>query len=262
MLCLTETFYFIIIYIIKNAALSILNIYNIVSFKLYKKYYYFAQMMKHIAILLKKDLLLELRQQHTFYGILLYIASTIYVLYLSLPESPEASVWNSLFWVIQLFVCVNTVAKSFLQESRGRMLYFYTITSPVEFIIAKLLFNLVLMLVMTLISLLLFFIFLNNPVTDSLRFTGIVILGGTSISLVFTLMSAIAAKAQQNAALIAILGFPVILPQLLLLMRLSKAAFSEVFREGAVLQLVGLIAGLDVLVIALAVVLFPYLWKD
>jgi heme exporter protein B len=59
--------------------------------------------------------------------------------------------------------------------------------------------------------------------------------------MVFTLMSAIAAKAQQNAALIAILGFPVILPILLLLMRLSQSAFAEVFREGALLQISGLI---------------------
>lgn len=219
-------------------------------------------MILRIGALLKKDILLELRQQHTFYGILLYIASTVFVLYLSMPESPDGNVWNSLFWVIQLFVCVNTVAKSFLQESRGRMLYFYSIASPVEFIIAKLLFNTILMLIMSMVSLLLFFSFLDNPVTDSLRFTGIVLLGGTSISLVFTLMSAIAAKAQQNAALIAILGFPVILPQLLLLMRLSKAAFSEVFREGAVLQLSGLIGLMDMLVLVMAVILFPYLWKD
>lgn len=219
-------------------------------------------MVSRISSLLKKDILLELRQQHTFYGILLYIASTIFVLYLSLPESPEANVWNSLFWVIQLFVCVNTVAKSFLQESKGRMLYFYSIASPVEFILAKLIFNIILMLIMSLVSLLLFFIFLENPVTDSLRFTGIVLLGGISISLVFTLMSAIAAKAQQNAALIAILGFPVILPQLLLLMRLSKAAFSEIFREGAVLQLAGLVGLMDLLVVVMAVILFPYLWKD
>jgi heme exporter protein B len=218
-------------------------------------------MNKKFFVLLKKDILLELRQKHTFYGILLYIASTIFVLYLSI-DNPDANVWNGLFWVIQLFICVNAVAKSFLQESRGRMLYFYSIASPVEFIISKILYNVVLMILMSLLSLFLFFIFLNNPVDNSLRFTGIVILGGASISIVFTLMSAIAAKAQQNAALIAILGFPVILPQLLLLMRLSKAAFAEVFREGAVLQLAGLIAGLDVLVIALAVILFPYLWKD
>ena len=219
-------------------------------------------MYHRIMALLKKDILLELRQQHTFYGILLYIASTIFVLYLSMPDSPESNTWNSLFWVIQLFVCVNTVAKSFLQENKGRMLYFYSIASPVEFIIGKLIFNVILMLMMSLVSLVLFFIFLDNPVSDSLRFVGIVLLGGTSISLVFTLMSAIAAKAQQNAALIAILGFPVILPQLLLLMRLSKSAFSEVFRHGAVFQLAGLTGLMDLLVIVLAVILFPYLWKD
>ncbi len=219
-------------------------------------------MNSRILALLKKDILLELRQKHTFYGILLYIASTIFVLYLSMPDSPESNVWNSLFWVIQLFVCVNTVAKSFLQENRGRMLYFYSITSPIEFILSKLIFNMILMLLMSFVSLLLFFMFLNNPVTDTIRFIGIVLLGGASISLVFTLMSAIAAKAQQNAALIAILGFPVILPQLLLLMRLSKSAFSEVFRDGALWQLAGLIALIDLGVIVMAVILFPYLWKD
>jgi heme exporter protein B len=218
-------------------------------------------MISKILTLLKKDFLLELRQQHTFYGVLLYIASTIFVLYLSIDEQ-GANVWNGLFWVIQLFVCVNTVAKSFLQESRGRMLYFYSVASPVEFIISKLLYNIVLMIIMSVISLFLFFIFLNNPVNNTLRFTGIVILGGTGISIVFTLMSAIAAKAQNNAALIAIMGFPVILPQLLMLMRLSKTAFAEVFKSGAVLQLTGLIIGLDVLVIVMAVILFPYLWKE
>jgi len=220
-------------------------------------------MANRVFALLKKDLLLELRQQHTFYGILLYIASTVFVLFLSIEAgSLNAQVWNGLFWVIQLFICVNAVAKSFLQESRGRMLYFFTISSPVDFIIAKMLYNLVLMAVMSLLSILLFFIFLDNPVQNMLQFFGIVLLGGTSISLVFTLMSAIAAKAQQNAALIAILGFPVILPQLLLLIRFSRAAFAEVFREGALVEISGMIVGLDVLVIAMAVILFPFLWKE
>jgi heme exporter protein B len=218
-------------------------------------------MIKSVMALLKKDVLLELRQQHTLYGILLYIASTIFVLYLAIDEI-EANVWNGLFWVIQLFVCVNAVAKSFLQESRGKMLYYFSIVSPIEFIIAKIIYNIGLMIGMSLVSLVLYSFFLSSPVSNVLQFTGIVVLGGASISLVFTLMSAIAAKANQNAALVAILGFPVILPLLLLLMRLSKAAFNEIFRDGALLQLSGLILGLDALIIAMAIVLFPYLWKE
>jgi len=218
-------------------------------------------MTRTVMALLKKDLLLELRQQHSIYGILLYMASTIFVLKLSINNT-EGDVWNGLFWIIQLFICVNAVAKSFLQESRGRMLYFYSIAGAREFIIAKLIYNTILMLLMSLLSLGLFLVLLNNPLSDALSFIGIVCLGGISLSLVFTLLAAIAAKAQQNAALMAILGFPLIIPQLLLLIRLSKSAFGEVFREGAVLQLFLLILALDIMVMALSIILFPFLWKD
>ena len=218
-------------------------------------------MIKTILALLKKDLLLELRQQHSFYGILLYVASTIFVLYLSL-NNPEADVWNALFWIIQLFVCVNAVAKSFLQESRGRMLYFYSISGAKEFIIAKLIYNIILMLLMSLLSLALFFLLLKNPLSNPLQFVGIVCIGSISLSLVFTLLAAIAAKAQQNAALMAILGFPLIVPQLLLVIRLSRVAFGEIFRGGALMQLSLLIIGFDVMVLALSIILFPFLWKD
>jgi heme exporter protein B len=217
--------------------------------------------MSKIITLLKKDFVLELRQQHTFFGILLYVASTIFVLYLAMGQ-PESTVYNGLFWMIQLFVCINAVAKSFMQESKGRMLYFYTIASPVHFIIGKLIYSIIIMLLMVLLSLLLFRILLGNPVFNYLQFVGIAFLGGTSLSLVFTLMSAIAAKAQQNAAIMAILGFPLIIPQLLLLIRLSRAAYGEVFREGALFQISLLLGGLDVLVIVLSIVLFPFLWKD
>src|SRR5215467_15370207 len=137
--------------------------------------------INHIFTLFKKDVLLEIRQQYTFYGILLYIGATIFVLYMAIDE-PESKVWNGLFWVIQLFICINAVAKSFLQESRGRMLYFYSIASPADFVLAKLLFNSLLMLIMSLLSLLLFSLFLGSPVEKAATFTGLVLLGGWGLS--------------------------------------------------------------------------------
>lgn len=214
----------------------------------------------HIKALLKKDLLLEIRQQYTFYGIILYVASTIFVLYLAM-EQPEERVWNGLFWMIQLFICVNAVAKSFIQESRGRMLYFYTIAGPQNFIISKLIFNALLMVVMSIISLLLFQLLLGNPVRNPLSFIGIVCFGGFSLSLVFTFLAAIAARAQQGAALMAILGFPLIIPQVLLLMKISNIAFADVLQAG-LLKIILLLAGFDLMIIVLAFILFPFLWKD
>ncbi|HEV8508495.1 MAG TPA: heme exporter protein CcmB [Chitinophagaceae bacterium] len=215
--------------------------------------------INHIFTLFKKDLLLEIRQQYSFYGVLLYIGATIFVLYLAI-ESPESNVWNGLFWVIQIFISVNAVAKSFLQESRGRMLYFYSIAGPRDFVLAKLLFNSLLMLLMSLLSLALFSLFLGSPLLKAGAFVGLVLLGGWSLSLVFTFLAAIAAKAQQNAAIMAILGFPLIIPQLILLMRLSNATFSETIPIPVATVL--LLIALDLMVILLAVILFPFLWKD
>jgi heme exporter protein B len=212
---------------------------------------------KHILTLIKKDLLLEIRQQYTFYGVLLYVASTIFVVYLTMGQ-PEETVWNALFWVIQLFVCVNAVAKSFLQDSKGRMLYYYSIAGARDFILSKLVFNAVLMMVMSLLSLFIFTLLLGNPLYNLLQF---IVLGGIGLSLIFTFLAAIAAKAQQQAALMAIMGFPIVIPQLLMLGKIAKAAFSPVLQAG-LWQMVLLLIGLDILVVLLAIILFPFLWKD
>jgi len=175
-------------------------------------------------------------------------------------EQADPATWNSLFWIIQLFISINAVAKSFLQESKGRMLYFYSIASPMNFILAKLLFNSLLMLIMSLLSLFLFTLFLGNPIEKAGPFIGLVLLGGWGLSLVFTFLAAIAAKAQQNAAIMAVLGFPIIIPQLLLLMSLSKAAFNPAIIMPVTSIL--LLVALDIMIIILAVILFPFLWKD
>jgi heme exporter protein B len=215
---------------------------------------------KRLLELVRMEFLLELRQQYSFYGIILYVVATIFVLYLSMGQ-PEASVWNGLFWTIQLFVCVNAVAKSFLAESKGRMLYFYSIVGGRDFILAKLGFNVLLMAFMSIVSWTLFKLLLGNPLVSQTRFLAIALLGAVSLSLVFTFLSAIAAQAAQNAALMAIMGFPILIPQLMLLMRISNLAFGQV-SSGSLAPVVLLLLCLDFLVVVLAVILFPFLWKD
>jgi heme exporter protein B len=215
---------------------------------------------QHIIALIKKDILLEIRQQYTLYGILLDVASTIFVVYLSMGQ-PEDKVWNALFWVIQLFICINAVAKSFLAESRGRMLYFYSIAGAGDFIIAKLIFNALLMLLMSLLSLAVFTVLLGIPLANATAFIGISMLGGISLILVFTFLAAIAAKAEQQAALMAIMGVPIIIPQLLLLIKISSIGFASVV-QGGLWQMIALMTCLDAMVIILAYILFPFLLKD
>lgn len=231
----------------------------VLSESIYFRKKLFITSTRQIWTLFKKDLLLEIRQQYAFYGVLLYVGATIFVLYMAI-ENADTGTWSGLFWIIQLFISINAVAKSFLQESKNRMLYYQTISSPVNFILAKLLFNSVLMLAMSALSFILFSLFMKYPVERSAIFIGLVFLGGWSLSLIFTFLAAIAAKAQQNAAIMAILGFPIIIPQLLILMRASATVFDKASAVPTVNFL--LLLASNVLVILLSVILFPFLWKD
>ena len=62
--------------------------------------------VKQIWTLFRKDLLLEIRQQYAFYGVLLYVGATIFVLYMAI-DNPATAIWNGLFWIIQLFISIN-----------------------------------------------------------------------------------------------------------------------------------------------------------
>ncbi len=208
-----------------------------------------------------KDFKLELRSLQNLYGIIIYALSTVFIIYMAVGQPPSDQ-WNALFWITQLFIVVNAVVKSFVGEPHGRYLYYTGMVKPNEYLFSKIFINVLYMLILSSFSLLIFIFLLGNPVLNGLPFWGISVLGGFGLSLVFTMLSAVASKARQQSSLIAILGIPLIIPQITLLLRLSKYGFGEVFKEGAVLQLTLLLIGLDLLVLVMSSILFPFIWKD
>ena len=74
-------------------------------------------------------------------------------------------------------------------------------------------------------------------------------------------MSAIASKASNNISLMAILSFPVLMPLILVSVKLSKFAIDGLAWSVSFKYLLILIM-LNFVVIALATLLFNYLWKD
>lgn len=203
---------------------------------------------------------MEWRQKHSLFGVLLYVGATVFVVY-SMNGQPEAKVWNALFWLTQLFVAVNSMAKSFLQEHQHRFRYYYTIVRPTTFLLAKLTYSSLLMLVMSCISLLLYFVMLGWPVSQGGLFILLALTGSLSLSVVFTFLSAIAARAQQNSSLMAILGFPLVTPVLMILSKLAASALQPVFMPGWWGLAIVLIA-MDVLIVFLGLILFPFLWQE
>ncbi|RDC65289.1 heme exporter protein CcmB [Adhaeribacter pallidiroseus] len=221
-------------------------------------------MFKEVAYLVQKDFLLELRQKYAFNGMLLYVGSTVFVCYLSFRlrfANLEVPVWNALFWIILLFTSVNAIAKSFIQENRGRLLYYYSLVSPQGIILAKIVYNTVLMLVLALICYVFYAVVLGNPVQDDALFLLTILLGALGFSTSLTMISSIAAKAANSSTLMAVLSFPVIIPMLLMLMKLSKNAIDGLDRSVSLDELLTLLA-INLIVVSVSYILFPYLWRS
>jgi heme exporter protein B len=218
--------------------------------------------------LLRKEILLEWRSKYAFNGVLLYVISTVFVCYMAFNLNPGFSeaksygiVWNVLFWIIILFAAVNAIAKSFLQESKGRLLYYYSIAAPQAIILSKIVYNILLMTLLSTLALIVYSVFFKNPTVDTAYYFLTVLLGSVSFSTVFTMISAIASKAGNNGTLMAILSFPVIIPVILLLVRMSKRAMDGLDRSLS-LQDIGVLLAINVIVIATSLLLFPFLWRD
>jgi heme exporter protein B len=214
-----------------------------------------------IKYLVGKEFMLELKQKYVLNGILLYLVSTVFVTYLAFEDAITAETWNSLFWIILLFVAVNGISKSFMQESPARHLYYYTIASPQAIVLSKILYNLFLMVVLSLLAFGFFLLLMGNQVVNVPLFLVTLMLGSLGLSSVLTMVAAIASRASHNFSLMAILSFPIILPLLAVLMKVSRVALNSMDWSGLSGFLVILIT-INGAVVALAYLLFPYLWKD
>ena len=218
-------------------------------------------MLERVQKLLLKEIQLELRQKYAINGIILYIVSTVFISYLSFKSIISPPAWNALFWMILLFASVNASAKSFNAESRNRFLYIYSLISPQELIISKILYNILLMLIVSLICFACYSLFIGNLVQDTGLFLLNILLGSIGLSSLLTLVSAIASKTNNNFSIMAILSFPIIVPLLMVLIRISKNAVDGLSWSISN-KLILTLGALDAVIIALAFMLFPYLWKE
>lgn len=213
---------------------------------------------------MQKEFLLEWRQRYALNGMLLYIVGAVFVCYLSFNARRgqlTPIVWNTLFWIILLFTAINAIAKSFVQERAGRQLYYYILASPQQIILSKILYNTALMLVLALLGFSVYSFVLGNPVDDIPLYLLTLVLGAIGFAASLTLVSGIASKAENPATLMAVLSFPIILPLLLMLLKVSKSALDGLDRSTSWNE-IGTILAIDAIVLTVSWLLFPFLWRS
>jgi heme exporter protein B len=214
--------------------------------------------------LIQKEFVLELRRRSVISGLALYLFSTVFIYYLTFnlrQNLINPLVWSALFWVTILFSSVNTIAKSFIGEKRGQEIYFYSLTSPESIIFSKLIYNFLLSTVLSFAGFGLFILFINNPIADNFIFALTILLTSWGFSSSLTLLSSIAAKANNSNILMTVLSFPIVISILLLAIKITKNCIDELDRSTSYDELLTLLA-INCLVTAMSYLLFPYIWRS
>lgn len=216
--------------------------------------------MKKVLLLVKKDLLSELRNAHAISSVLLYVFATVYIIY-SAFLNIQAQNWNILFWVIYLFVSVNALIRSFDQENSSKTLYYYQLAGPVHIYVAKFLYNTILLLILGLLTLVLFSFVAGSPVRDYPLFLLSLLLAAIGFSSIFSFISAIGAKSGNSHLITAILGFPCVIPVLLELLKLSANSLGIINDTDFTTDIMILVT-IDIILLSLSIILFPFIWRD
>ena len=217
-----------------------------------------------IRSLFQKEFILELRRKSALSGLALYLFSTAFICYLSFSLRQNLItplVWSALFWITILFTAVNTVAKSFIGEKKGKDIYYYSITNPESIIISKIIYNFLLCTLLSFTGFTLFVLFLNNPVVDLFLFSITILLTAWGFASSLTMLSGIAAKANNSNILMAVLSFPVVISILLLAIKVTKNCIDALDRSVSWDEILTLLA-INCLITAVSYLLFPYIWRS
>jgi heme exporter protein B len=218
---------------------------------------------KETIILLQKEFSLEWKNRHIFQSLLLYLGSTIFIMYYSFlgkSSSLNPFVWLSVYWLLLTFTTFNAVAKAFLGETPGRVLFYGTLVSAEALILSKLIYHMGLSVLVSLVSWVLFGIVFDSPVQDMALFLLIQVLAVAGFAAVITMSAGIAYKAGGNFSLSAILSFPILIPLIIMAVKASRAALDGLDRSVSWDEILLLFA-LNVITVSVSYLLFPYLWK-
>ncbi len=217
--------------------------------------------MKTTLKVIQLNFQLEWSERRSYFSILIYVLSTVYLSNLVFNEILSTESWNAFFWVIFLFAAVQAAYRSFHFEADQRFLLYYGWVKPEHLILGKIIYNFLYLLIVALFTSGFFGFLMGFPIASPWAFICVLFLASLGFSAILTLVAAISAKAGNNPALPAILSIPLLYPQILTLSKLSIRSLTG-FSWEINAQLLIVLALLALVSLLLSFLLFPYLWRD
>src|SRR5215470_16659548 len=168
-----------------------------------------------------KDAAQELRRRIAAASIFFFAATAVTLVSFAvgafgLPPEARDRVCSALLWIILFFCAATGLPRAFVREEETGTAFALRKVSPSSLTLAgKTLFNYLLFLAITVVSVPAFSILLDWRLASVGWLAVVCALGGLGLSVVSTFLAALVARASQKNVLFVVISFPLLLPLLL-----------------------------------------------
>lgn len=218
--------------------------------------------LKQAGLLLAKDLRLELRRREILLTMFFFGTLLLFMFHFSFDLAPEKvlEMAPALLWLAFMFTGTLGLAQLF-QSERDNHCLDALLVSPLDrgaFFVAKVCFNLILMLVVEIFVMPLFWVLFNLRSWDLMPFLFFITLLGTAgFCVLGTLLSAMTLRARARELLLPLILFPLMIPVILATIRCMEA----VIRGGGLADgapWLRLLVGFDVIFLTAGILMFDW----
>ncbi len=210
-----------------------------------------------------KDFHLEWRSRFGVSTVLAFIISTMLIVLFSLrADLLSVAVQSGLVWIIILFASLTTLSRVFVSESERGTMDLLRLNAPAtSVLVGKLVYNFLFTLLIASITLFLFVIMVNMSVQRPALLAAVVLLGSSGLAGATTMLGALVSQAVRKGAVFPVLALPMLIPLMLLLVRVTQAAFTGGEISQYANDLAALV-GFTGVTISASILLFDNLWED
>lgn len=226
----------------------------------------FSKTLKTALAVASMEWRLEWRQGHQLASVGLFAIASVYVAFQAADQETATGAWTAMLWLVYLFSGFTAVGRLFDRERSSTRRYLQWTVDPMGLIVGKLAHAVLTTTALTALVFAAFVLFLGWPTgIESVSRPGLLILsawlGGFSMTTTLVFVTAMASQVHSGSgALGAVLGLPLLLPQLILVTRFTRGVLDGT-PWGMLGELPLFLAALSAGTSVIACILFPYIWR-
>ncbi len=216
----------------------------------------------------RKDVRSELRTRYALNALVLFAACAIVAVSIGVgPLAPSRNadlrlIQSALLWIAILFAAFTGLSRSFVHEEETRTAAALRLAAPpLAVYLGKFLFNLALLVLLDVVTVLLAIALLRLRIGNPGLFAAMVAAGSLGLVSATTLIAAIIARAGVKGALFAVLAFPLLVPLLVVAIQGTDLALGGVQWAQGLAPLQVLLA-YTIALFSASILLFAMVWES